>query len=194
MTAPILTIAIVLAAFFLVFYVFFPLGRGAVYVPSTPEKALRMAELSGIAAGMKSVDLGSGDGRLVIACARRGAEAHGFEVNPALVLLSRRNIRQAGLQDRAFIHWRSFWRARLGAFDAVTIFQGSFVMRRLEAKARKELAPGARVVSDYWGFPTMVPESVHGTLYRYVMGFGPDGDKAVRALAHPPFPDKNRRP
>jgi hypothetical protein len=182
--APILTIAVVLCLFFLVFYVFFPLGRGAVYVSSTPEKALLIAELSAISRGEKSADLGSGDGRLVIACALRGAEAHGFEVNPILVFLSRRNIRRAGLEGRAFIHWKSFWRARLSPFDAITLFQGSFIMRRLETKVRKELAPGARVVSDYWGFPTMAPESVHGTLYRYVIG--PD------ALAHPPFPEENR--
>jgi hypothetical protein len=173
MTAAILTIAITLAVFFLVFYVFFPLGRGAVYVPSTPEKARQMADLSGVAVGEKAADLGSGDGRVVIECARRGAEAHGFEVNPILVLLSRRNIRRAGMQDRAFIHWKSFWRARLSPFDAVTVFQGSFVMRRLERKLRKELAPGARVVSDYWGFPTLVRESVHGTLFCYRIGSPP---------------------
>jgi precorrin-6B methylase 2 len=170
MTAAILTIAIILAGFFLVFYVFFPLGRGAVYVPSTPEKVRQMAELSGVARGEKAADLGSGDGRVVIECARRGAEAHGFEVNPILVLLSRRAIRRAGVQDRAFIHWKSFWRARLSPFDVVTIFQGSFVMRRLEKKLRKELAAGARVVSDYWGFPTLGHKSVHGTLFCYRIG------------------------
>jgi ribosomal protein L11 methylase PrmA len=174
MTAPILTIAIVLTAFFLVFYVFFPLGRGAIYVPSTHEKAAQMAELSALTQGEKSADLGSGDGRVVIACARRGAEAHGFEVNPILVLLSRRNIRRAGLQGKAFIHCKSFWRARLSPFQVVTLFQGSFVMRRLEAKVRREMEPGTRVISDYWGFPKMVPESTHGTLCCYRMP-PPDG-------------------
>ena len=170
MTAAILTIAVILAAFFLVFYVFFPLGRGAIYVPSTPEKAQQMAELSGLQRGDRAADLGSGDGRVVIACARRGAEAHGFEVNPYLVLVSRRNIRRAGLQDRAFIHWKSFWRADLSGFDVLIIFQGSFVMRRLEAKLRKELAPGARVVSDFWGFPTLPRDSAQGTLSCYRIG------------------------
>ena len=170
MAALILTIAIILAAFFLVFYVFFPLGRGAIYVSSTREKTLLIAELSGVVPGERAADLGSGDGRVVIALARRGAETHGFEVNPVLVLLSRRNVRRAGLQGRAFIHWKSFWRADLSRFDVLTLFQGSFVMRRLEAKVRKELAPGARVVSDYWGFPAMTPESVHGTVFCYRIG------------------------
>jgi hypothetical protein len=170
MTTAILTIGIILAAFFLVFYVFFPLGRGAVYVPSTPEKARQMADLSGVGGGDKAADLGSGDGRLVIECARRGAEAHGFEVNPILVLLSRRKIRRAGMQDRAFIHWKSFWRARLSPFDVVTIFQGSFVMKRLERKLRK-------------GFPTLVRESIHGTLLCYRIGSPHDDYQLVKRLS-----------
>ncbi len=47
----IFTVGVILAVFFLVFYVFFPLGRGAVYVPSTGEKALQIARLSGAAPG-----------------------------------------------------------------------------------------------------------------------------------------------
>jgi hypothetical protein len=170
MTGPLITIAIVLGGFFLVFYVFFPLGRGAVYVPSTPEKTLLICELSGAALGETAADLGSGDGRLVIALARRGAEAHGFEINPFLVILSRRNIRKAGLQGRAIIHWRSFWGARLARFEVITVFQGSFIMRRLEAKLCRELAPGARVISDYWGFPTLKAERMSGTVLCYRMG------------------------
>ena len=170
MTAAILTIAGVLAGFSLVFLVFFPLGRGAIYVPSSPEKALLLAEMSGACEGELAADLGAGDGRVVIALARQGAEAHGFEVNPILVLLARRNIRRAALGGRAFIHWKSFWRADLSGFDALTLFQGSFVMRRLEAKLKKELAPGARVVSDFWGFPSLAPEKTVGTVFFYRIG------------------------
>jgi ribosomal protein L11 methylase PrmA len=129
-----------------------------------------MAELSGAAVGERAADLGSGDGRIVIALARRGAEAHGFEVNPILVLVSRRNVRRAGLQGRAIIHWKNFWRADLSRFQALTIFQGSAVMRRLEAKVKRELAPGARVISDCWGFPTLAPQGVVGTVLFYRIG------------------------
>ena len=167
MIAPILAITLVLAGFFLVFYVFFPLARGAIYFPSLREKALLIAELSGASPGERAADLGSGDGRIVIALAQRGAEAHGFEVNPVLVLLSRWNIRRAGLQGRAFILCRSFWRVNLSRFDVLTLFRASFIMKRLEAKVRKELAPGARVVSDFWGFPTLAPEKVQGTIHCY---------------------------
>jgi hypothetical protein len=96
--------------------------------------------------------------------------AHGFEVNPVLVLVARRNVRRAGLQDRAFIHWKSFWRADLSRFHAVTLFQGHSIMRRLETKLRRELSPGARVVSDCWGFPSLTAERVYGTVFCYRIG------------------------
>jgi hypothetical protein len=73
------------------------------------------------------------------------------------------------MRSRAVIHWKSFWRADLSGFHACTIFQGSFVMRRLDAKVRREMAPGARVISDYWGLPTMTPEGVHGTVSCYLV-------------------------
>jgi len=167
MAAAILTLALILAVFILVFLFFFPLGRGAVYVPSAPRKAVRIAKMAGAAPGRRVADLGSGDGRILIALARRGAEAHGYEVNPVLVLVSRAAIRRAGLESRAFVHWKSFWRADLSGFDAITLFQGSFIMRRLERKIRRELRPGARVISDFWAFPTLAPETRDGTLYRY---------------------------
>lgn len=152
---------------YLVFYVFFPLGRGAIYDPSTPEKTRVIAEVAGVAPGERAVDLGSGDGRVVIALARRGAEAHGWEVNPLLVLRSRRNIRRAGLEGRAFIHWGSFWKADLSGYDLVTVFQVGFIMARLEAKLRRELKPGSRVVSHYWRFPTLRAERGWADVYLY---------------------------
>jgi hypothetical protein len=170
MAAAILTIAIIIAVFSLVFLVFFPLGRGAIYVASSPGQARLLADLSGAAPGERAADLGSGDGRIVIALARRGAEAHGFEVNPILVLLARRNIRRAGLVGRAFIHWRSFWGADFSPFQVLTLFQGSSVMRRLEIKVKNELMPGARVISDCWGFPSLLAERVCGTAFCYRIG------------------------
>ena len=173
MAAAALTLAIVLALFAAVFFYLLPVARGAVYAASPPDKVQLIAELSGAGPADRAADLGSGDGRIVMALARRGAEAHGFEINPLLVLLSRRAVARAGLEGRAFIHWSSFWRADLSAFDVVTLFQGSFVMRRLEAKVRRELHPGARVISDYWAFPSLPADRRVGTVYRYRLGAPP---------------------
>lgn len=157
-------------AVYLIFFVFFPIARGAIYDPSTPMQTALMVDLAGVRPGEKAADLGSGDGRVLIALARMGAEAHGFEVNPVLVLLSRRNIRSAGLEGKAFAHWRSFWRADLSPFALITVFQVDFVMDRLETKVKRELADGARIVSHQWRFPDWPPETVRGDLYLYRVG------------------------
>jgi protein-L-isoaspartate O-methyltransferase len=168
--ATIVVLAVIGVVVWLVFFVFFPLGRGAIYDPSSPEETRTMAELAELIPGEKAADLGSGDGRVVIALAQRGAEAHGYEVNPFLVALSRRRIRENGLQGRAYIHWGSFWRMSLARYDVITTFQVGFVMARLEAKLKRELAPGSRVVSHYWRFPGIKPERIQGNVYRYRIG------------------------
>jgi SAM-dependent methyltransferase len=157
-------------ALYLVFFIFFPLGRGAIYDPSSPEQTRIIAEVAAVRPGERIADLGSGDGRVVIALAERGAEAHGFEINPFLVAKSRRNIRTAGLIGKAFIHWGSFWRANLSGYDVITVFQVGFVMGRLEAKLGRELAPSARIVSHHWRFPTLSPERVRTDVYLYRIG------------------------
>jgi hypothetical protein len=157
-------------AFYLVFFVFFPLARGAIYDPSSPVQTSLMVDLADVRPGEKAADLGSGDGRVLIALAGRGAEAHGYEVNPVLVLLSRRNIRRADLERKAFVHWRSFWRADLSRFTLVTVFQVDFVMGRLETKLKRELADGARIVSHHWRFLDWPPEKVRGDMYLYRVG------------------------
>ncbi len=166
----ILFLLILAAAVYLIFYVFFPLGRGAIYDPSSAEKTLLMAEMANVTPGEKAVDLGSGDGRVLIAMARKGAESHGYEVNPILVLLSRRNIRRAGLEGSAFVHWRNFWRADLSRYTLVTVFQVGFVMGRLEAKLKRELPAGARIVSHHWRFPALPAERARADVYVYRVG------------------------
>ena len=164
------TVAVLLAValgVYLVFFVFFPLGRGAIYDPSSSEETRQIAELADVRAGEKAADLGSGDGRVVIALALKGAEAHGYEINPVLVAISRRKIRELGLAGRAFIHWGSFWRRNLSRYSLITVFQVGFVMARLESKLRREMAPGARIVSHYWRFPGLRPERSSGAIYRY---------------------------
>jgi protein-L-isoaspartate O-methyltransferase len=168
--ATILTLLVVGIAVYLFFFVFFPLGHGAIYDPSSMAETQIMADLGEVTPGEKAADLGSGDGRVVIALARKGAEAHGYEVNPVLVAISRRRIRQLGLSGRAFIHWANFWRTNLSRYDLITVFQVGFIMGRLETKLKRELASGARVVSHYWRFPGLSPEHVKGSIYRYRIG------------------------
>ena len=70
---------------------------GAPYIPSGEKEVDKIISLAKIKPGDRVVDLGSGDGRIVIGFAKQGTEAHGYEVNPILVLWSKLKILFSGL-------------------------------------------------------------------------------------------------
>jgi hypothetical protein len=113
-------------------------------------------------------DLGSGNGKIVIEFAKRGAEAHGFEINLILVWISRMRIRKLGLQKKAFIHWKNFFKQDFSDFDIITSFQIIYLMPGLENKLKKELRKGAKVISNTWKFPHWKPKKRLGDVYLYV--------------------------
>ncbi|MDA2922441.1 protein-L-isoaspartate O-methyltransferase, partial [Patescibacteria group bacterium AH-259-L07] len=118
-----------------------PLIRGAPFLPTHRTTVEAMIKLADIQPGQKAADIGSGEGRIVIALARVGAEAHGYEINPLLVWWSRYKIRKAGLENSAFIHWRSFWWKNFSDYNVITVFGISYIMKGLEKKFKKELHP-----------------------------------------------------
>ncbi len=141
--------------------------RGAPFVPSRKRTVKDMISLAKIQPGQKAADLGSGDGRIVIALAKAGAEAHGYELNPFLVLWSRWRIWRVGLEKKAFIHRKNFWHENLSSFNAITLYGISHIMKRLEKKLQEELRPGARIVSNAFSFPNWKPSKKEGSLYLY---------------------------
>lgn len=143
------------------------LKRGAVFVPTNKEAVLTMVRLLQIKSGDRALDLGSGDGRIVIALACAGAEAHGYEHNPLLVWWSRHKIRKAGLSGRAFIHRANFWNRDFSEFTVVTVFGINYIMRTLEKKLLKEGRSGARIASYTFAFPTLKPLAQKNGIYLY---------------------------
>ena len=141
--------------------------RGAPFVPTHSDRVSTMVKLAEIRPGEQALDLGSGDGRLVMAMARAGAIAHGYEINPLLVWWSRYRIYKAGLSGRAFVHWGNFWTKNFADFDVITVFGIGRIMGELEAKLRQELAPGARVISYVFAFPTWRPVLKDGAIFVY---------------------------
>jgi predicted nicotinamide N-methyase len=108
------------------------------------------------------VDLGSGDGRIVIAAvAKYGARGgFGVDIDPALVRLANDNARAAGVSQRVRFYEQDLFAADVRAATVVTVYLLPKVMARLERKLRAELAPGTRVVVNDYPFPTWQPERV----------------------------------
>jgi len=141
--------------------------RGAPYAPLGKQKIATMLSLLNVKSLEKAVDLGSGDGRIVIELAKKGAIAYGYEINPLLVLIAKWKIKKLGLQKNAHIYWGDFWRKNLSSFDIVIVYLAPHSMKAVETKLRRELKPKARIAVNYFPLPTWKPKKTTDKIYLY---------------------------
>ena len=139
--------------------------RGSAYIASfvpTPQEVIdRMLELAEVSEHDRLYDLGSGDGRIVITAASRyGAKAVGFEIDPVLVTHSQRNIKIAGLQDLAEIREQDVRTVDLSSASVVTMYLYPGANLELKVAIARQLRPGSRVVSHYFGMGDWKPDRV----------------------------------
>lgn len=146
---------------------FISVKHGAPYARSKQENIEKMIALASVKQGERMADLGSGDGRIVLAFAQVLAEAHGYEIQPLLVIRARRHIRKNGFTHKAFIHWSSFWKEDFSSFNVITVFGIPYIMHELEKKLLRELRPGARVISNGYAFPHWQEIKKAGKVYLY---------------------------
>jgi SAM-dependent methyltransferase len=121
-------------------------GKDVIWVPTDENLVEAMLDVAEVTPRDYVIDLGSGDGRIVIAAAKRGAHAVGFEFNPDMVELSRRTAEKEGVSDKA-----SFVNADLFAsdFSQATVIT-MYLLPQLNLKLRPiilDLKPGIRIVS-----------------------------------------------
>ena len=123
-------------------------SRAPPFITTPDDVVERMLALAGTAAGDFVIDLGSGDGRIVIAAARNfGARGLGVEIDARLVAQSRENARRAGVALRATFEEGNVLTADLGRATVVTLYLLPSLMDKLESRLLQELRPGARIVS-----------------------------------------------
>ena len=148
-------------------FIIIPFLFGASYEPSRKRVVKQMISFAKPGKQNKLAELGSGDGKIVIEFAKMGVESHGYEINPILVLWSRYKIKKLKLQDKAFIHWKNFWKEDLSKFDIITIFQFKHLMKPLEKKLKKELKKDSIILSNIWKFPNLKPIKESNKVYMY---------------------------
>jgi precorrin-6B methylase 2 len=139
---------------------------------TTPEEVVqRMLQLAETRADELVVDLGSGDGRIVIAAAQNfGARGLGIELDGALVEKSRENARRAGVADRVSFIQGDVLAADISKASVVTVYLLPGLINRLQPRFLERLEPGTRIVSHAFA----------------MTGWKPDRRETVRiARAHP---------
>jgi len=145
----------------------------ALWQPTDRETVRRILFLAGVLKGESLIDLGCGDGRIVVAAAREfGAYATGVEIDPVRVLWGKAWILLAGLSRRARVIWGNMYTAELSGVDVVILFLSAKANLRLQDRLRRELKPGTRIVSYYhpmWGWkPEEIGEAKAGhPIYLY---------------------------
>jgi SAM-dependent methyltransferase len=116
-----------------------------------------MLELAAVSARDHVIDLGSGDGRIVIAAALRGASALGVEIVPELVQKSRASARAAGVAARVEFREQDLFRTDLARATVVTMYLLPEVNLQLRPRLLA-LAPGTRIVSHDWDLGDWAPD------------------------------------
>lgn len=122
-------------------------GKDVVWVPTPQALVEKMLDLAAVTPQDYVIDLGSGDGRTVIAAAKRGATAHGIEYNPDMVALSRRDAAAQGISDKATFVEADLFESDFSKATVITMF----LMPTINVRLRPiilDLRPGTRIVSN----------------------------------------------
>jgi SAM-dependent methyltransferase len=177
---PLVTQLVLGAFLFTSAWVYLPLLWGALWLP-TPWRIVRnMLQMADVQPGQRVVDLGAGDGRIVVAAALWfKAKAVGVEIDPIRCLIANTRIRLLGLRDRAHVCYGNLFEFDLADADVVTLYLWPSTNQRLRSRLLKQLRPGARVVSYKFPFYGWTPidhgaREAHGVLVYEIGKSEPD--------------------
>ena len=129
------------------------------YVP-TPETVVEaMLRLASVGPKDFLIDLGSGDGRIVIAAAKKfGARGFGVDIDDTLVALSNRAAAREGVGERVKFYRQDLFETAIGQATVVTVYLLPHTVNMLRDKLLRELKPGTRIVSHDYPIDGWVPD------------------------------------
>ncbi len=137
-------------------------GKDVVWVPTPPALVETMLDMAKVTAKDFVIDLGSGDGRNVIAAAKRGAKALGVEYNADMVALSTQIAAKEGVAERAQFVQGDMFAADISEATVLALFLLTDNLRRLTPKFL-DLKPGTRIVLNHYGIEGWEPDAQQRT-------------------------------
>ena len=132
-------------------------GKDVIWVPTAQVMVERMLDMAKVTSRDFVVDLGSGDGRMVIAAGKRGARALGVEFNPDMVDLSKRNAVMAGVSRRVNFVQGDMFEADFSRATVLALFLLPDNLRKFSQKFLN-LKPGTRIVTNTFGIEGWEPD------------------------------------
>jgi len=165
-------------------------GKDVIYLPTPAPLVERMLTMAQVGPRDILYDLGSGDGRLVIAAAKRGAQAVGVEFNPELVAYSENRARAAGLAAKARFIRGDIFETDFSQATVVSLYLLSTLNMRLRPTLLK-MRPGTRVVSHAFSMDDWTPDEVsraeQRTAYLWIVPAAVEGSWRVELQGEPSF-------
>lgn len=132
--------------------------RDVPFVPTPYETVEEMLNLAGVGPGDYVIDLGSGDGRIVIAAGRRGAFGHGVDIDPKRINDARRNAARANVDDKVMFVEGNLFETDFSKATVITMYLLNSVNMRLRPLMLEKLKPGTRIVSYYFNMNDWEPD------------------------------------
>ena len=132
-------------------------GKDVVWVPTPQMLVDTMLSMANVTSADYLIDLGSGDGRLVITAAKLGANALGIEYNQDMVELARRTAKEEGVSERATFRNADLFESDFSEADVLTLFLLASINMRLRPKIF-DMKPGTRVVSNSFDMEDWKPD------------------------------------
>jgi len=149
-----------------IYIIYIQLIPGAFYYPSAPDRIKTIFDNIKISKKDTVVDLGSGDGRILIAAAKKGAKAIGYEMNLSVAHRSRQKIKNLNLSNLITIKTKNFWHADLSSATVICVYQFPKYIARLEKILKKSPHP-VTVISNDYPFPNQKPYLIENRIYFY---------------------------
>jgi hypothetical protein len=138
---------------------------GAPYVPTLSPQVTAALELADLHADQTLLELGCGDGKVVIAAARQGIQVVGYELNPILALVAW--LRTRRYRSRVKIVWGDFWRSPWPPAEAIFVFLLPRYMSKLDKKCAQYRYRPIKLVSFAFKIPNKKPMRQKAGLYLY---------------------------
>jgi precorrin-6B methylase 2 len=128
------------------------------YVPTPQDVVDRMLDMAKLTKNDFHIDLGSGDGRIAITAARRGARSMGVDLNPDRIAEANENAKKAGVTDRVTFVQGNLFEMKISEANVLTMYLLQGVNLQLRPRILSELRPGSRVVSHAFSMNEWEPD------------------------------------
>lgn len=128
------------------------------YASTPPDVVEKMLNVADVGSGDYVIDLGCGDGRIVIAATKRGAFGHGVDLDPERVKEARDNAQKANVSERVMFLQEDIFKTDISRASVITIYLLSTVNEDLRPRLLNELEPGTRIVSHNFGMGIWEPD------------------------------------